>query len=85
MTLSRNMTINGGHGILRSVCVLLSELSFYCTPLCFRLFKSKQQLVNLGWSSDCVNAHVDASWKALNMKARSPVKVMDRMALCRAT
>ena len=79
----------GGLGILRSVFVLLSELYFYCTRSCFQRSKSKQQLVNLGCNSDCVNVHVGASWKALNVKARSPGKVMDvidlvSMTLCPA-
>ena len=39
--------------------------------------KSKQQLVNLGWNSDNVNVHVDALWKAVIVKARSPQKFMD--------
>ena len=41
----------------------------------------------LGWNSDCDNVRADALWKALNMKARSPQKVMDvsdlvSMTLC---
>ena len=82
---SPNMTINAGLGILRLVFVLLSELDSYCTRWCFQRSTSKQQLFYLGWSSDCVNVHVDALWKALNMKALSPVKVMEKMALCPAT
>ena len=53
-SLSRNMTINAGLGILRSIFVLLSELYFHCMRLCFQRSKSKQQLVNLGWNSVCV-------------------------------
>jgi hypothetical protein len=41
------------------------------------LEKETQQQVNLGWTSDTVNVHVDALWEALNMKARSPEKFMD--------
>ena len=51
----------------------------------FQRSKNKQQLINLGWNSDRVNVHVDALWKAFTMKARSPVKVMEKMALCPAT
>ena len=58
---------------------------FFCTRWCVQRSKSKQQLVNLGWNSDSVNVHVDALWKALNMKVRTPVKVMEKMALCPAT
>ena len=43
------------------------------------------KLVNFSWNSDRVNVHVDALWKALNVKARSHVKVMEKMTLCPAT
>ena len=56
----------------------------YRTDL-YGLSTKQQQLVNLCWSSDCVNVHVDAAWTAFIMKARSPVKVMEKMALCPAT
>ena len=88
VTLSSGTTIfldEGGLGILRSILVLLSELYLKCTRWCFQRSKSEQQLVNLGWNSDRVNVHVDALWKALNMKALPPVKVMEKMALCPAT
>ena len=41
------------------------------------LEKKEQQLVYLGWNSDYVNVPVDALWKVVNMKARSPEKFMD--------
>ena len=59
------------------MCLLLCSDSFFRFRRCTKRVGEEDQQVGLGWTSDNVNVHVDALWKALEMKARSSKEFTD--------
>ena len=59
------------------MCLLLCSDRFFRFRRCTKRVGEADQRVGLGWTSDIVNVHVDALWKALEMKARSSKEFTD--------